>query len=87
MNSSRTRKVGRFAALVAAVEAEGPVAATVLASALPRPGASATAELAAQHLVGAVASAGGRVERVAALLDELRAADAGSEASKRRHAC
>jgi hypothetical protein len=85
MNDGKTKKGRRFEALVAAVESDGPLEATVLASALPRPAVSAQATRAAQQMVGAVASEGGRVGRVAALLDDLRAADAGTGASKRRH--
>jgi hypothetical protein len=36
MSSERTKKGGRFAALIAAVEAEGPLDAGVLASSRPR---------------------------------------------------
>ena len=86
MSDGKTKKGGRFEALVAAVESDGPLDVTVLASAVPRPAASARATRAAQHLVGAVASEGGRVGRIAALLDDLRAADEGTGASKRRHA-
>ena len=86
MNSGKTRKTGRLEALVAAVEVDGPLEATVLASSRPRTGVSAQAARAAQHMVGAVTCEGGRVGRVAALLDDLCAADRGSEASKRRHA-
>jgi hypothetical protein len=86
MNGGRTKKGGRFEALIAAVEADGPLEVNVLASSVPRPGVSAQASRAAQHMVGAIASEGGRVGRVAALLDNLRAADAGTGASKRRHA-
>jgi hypothetical protein len=86
MNGGRTKKGGRFEALIAAVEADGPLDASVLASSVPRPGVSAQASRAAQHMVGAIASEGGRVGRVAALLDNLRAADTGIGASRRRHA-
>ncbi len=86
MNDGRTKKGGRFEAFVAAVEADGPLEATVLASSRPRSAISDQARRAAQQMVGAVANGGGRVGRVAALLDDLCAADAGTGASKRRHA-
>ncbi|MGH7269160.1 MAG: hypothetical protein ACREJ3_01915 [Polyangiaceae bacterium] len=87
MNDGKSKKGGRFEALVAAVEAEGPLGATVLASDRPRRAASNLAERAARQMVGVVAGDGGaRVDRLAALLDKLRAADAGATPSKRRHA-
>ncbi len=85
MSDTKTHKPGRLEALVAKVEAEGPLHVSVLASsALPTAGARRAAE----ELIGAIASQPGRVGRLASLLDNLCAADAAkqSNTSKRRYA-
>jgi hypothetical protein len=86
MSSGKNKKGGRFEALVAAVEADGPLEATVLASSQSRSPASTEAQRAARLIVGTLANGPDRVCRVAALLDDLCAADAATGVTKRRHA-
>ena len=76
------------------IDRDGPLQNGVLASAFayPAPTPSKLAKRAAQQMVGAVATAATRVdhvEKLAALLDSLKAADAGKvtkSPSKRRTA-
>lgn len=85
---SSTTRGKKFADLVQRI---GPFGTSVLASADPYPAPSTEARRAARQMVGAVEVVGvGRVDRLAGLLDELRAADSNAvaagvtKASKRR---
>lgn len=83
------KKRNLFERLVASVEEQGPLAVTVLAVPAGEVEPSPVACRAARQLVGAVAAgstAAGRVNRLATLLDELRAADISAPHAKNRHA-
>jgi hypothetical protein len=80
MSSGKTKKRRFFETLVDRIEVDGPLEATVLASAFPYE-ATTTAQRAARQIIGAVAPGGTaktRIDRLAALIDDLCAADAES---------
>src|SRR5437879_5605753 len=87
MRQGKGKKRNAFTELVDKV---GELETTVLASAHPYPAPSSGARQLAQRMVGAVstrATSEARVNRVAALLDDLFAADANAQMKpKRRHA-